>query len=74
MGLKRDMVGRVMNIRIDSPALHRLIESARGLIFEKGLGVRATRIKNLLDPKSLLPIRVCSLSLPFSLELTQVFL
>lgn len=59
MGLKRDMNGRVMNIRIDSPALHRLVETAQVFIFEKGLGVRAARIKRLLDPKSLLPLRVC---------------
>lgn len=72
MGLKRDMTGRVMNIRIDSPAVHRLIEAARVLIFEKGLGVRATRIKNLLDPKSLLPMRVCFFSC-FLFFLTDLF-
>lgn len=68
MGLKRDMSGRVMNIRIDTPAVHRLIDTAREFIFENGLGVRAARIKRLLDPKSLLPIRVCfpPLSFPFS--------
>lgn len=59
LGLKRDMSNRVIKIRIDTPAIQRLIEISRGWIFEKGLGVQSTAVKNKLDPISLLPIRVC---------------
>lgn len=62
IGMKRDMKNRVIHMRIDNSTTHRLIESARRLIFERGYGVRSVYIQDKLDSISVMPIRV---SFPF---------
>lgn len=59
LGSKRDMQDRVKLKRVDDEARREKIESARKLIFEKGISLGSKRITDILGAKSLVPTRVC---------------
>ena len=66
MGMKSDMNTRERE-RVDDIQRQQNIETARTLIFDKGLSVGSDRIKTLLDDRSLVPTRV-SLMVPYWLH------
>jgi hypothetical protein len=49
---------RRQHIRLDNDHRQRNVELAREFIFEKGLGIKSTRVEGLLESKSYTPTRV----------------
>ena len=64
IGSKSDTRDRLKLVRVDSESRHHRVESARRLLFEKGVNITSTQIKNILDEESLTPTRVCFKFLP----------
>ena len=57
---------RCQHIRLDDDHRQNNVELARKLIFEKGLGIKSTRVEGLLDSKSYTPTRVCNFFIYFT--------
>jgi hypothetical protein len=57
-GSKADLARREKLLRIDDGPRQFDIESARKLIYTKGVRINSKRIAAILDPKSLVPTRV----------------
>jgi hypothetical protein len=58
MGTRRDMKRRLRRMRKDDSILRREVDDARVLIFQSGISVDGTRVKDILNGKSLAPTRV----------------
>jgi hypothetical protein len=58
MGTKPDMHNREVTVRVDDNARQWSIKRARQLIFQMGARINGKRIRNILDPQSLVPTRV----------------
>jgi hypothetical protein len=58
MGTKRDMKCRIRHMRKDDGKHHREVEDAGRLIFQLGVPVDGSRVKNILNDESLVPTRV----------------
>jgi hypothetical protein len=58
IGSKSDTRDRLRLIRVDSESRRDAVDSARRLLFEKGVNITSTRIKNILDEESLTATRV----------------
>jgi hypothetical protein len=59
IGSKSDSRDRFKLIRVDSERRHNAVETARKLLFDKGVDITSDRIKYFLDKESLTPTRVC---------------
>ena len=59
IGSKSDTRDRLKLVRVDSDSRRDAVDSARRLLFEKGVNITSTRIKDILDGESLTPTRVC---------------
>jgi hypothetical protein len=60
IGMKRDFKRRETKIRVDDDRRRMLVETARGMLYEKGIRPNAKSILNLLASRSLTPTRVSS--------------
>jgi hypothetical protein len=70
IGSKSDARDRLKLVRVDSESRRYAVESARRLLFVKGVNITSSRIKDILDGESLTPTRVCFI---FLLTLTISF-
>lgn len=59
IGSKSDTQDRLKLVRFDSENRRNAVDSARRLLFNNGVNVTSTRIKDILDEDSLTPTRVC---------------
>ena len=59
IGSKSDTKDRLKLVRVDSESRRKAVDSARKLLFEKGVNITSTRIKGILDGESLTATRVC---------------
>lgn len=59
MGYIRDLARRVKLLRVWSTPLHAMINTARGFIYQLGLGTVSTAVQTLLKPESWTPTVVC---------------
>jgi hypothetical protein len=50
---------RRMHLRIDDEHRREKVETARSFIFEKGLGVKSSKVESRLKDESYTPTRVC---------------
>ena len=55
IGSKSDTRDRLKLVRVDSDSRRDAVDSARRLLFEKGVNITSTRIKDILDGESLTP-------------------
>jgi hypothetical protein len=60
LGTKRDFKRRETKIRVDDDRRRMLVETAREMLYEKGVRPSAKAISNLLASRSLTPTRVSS--------------
>jgi hypothetical protein len=58
LGLDSDRQTRVLHQRKNHPQLRKVIDSARKLIYVKGLGVKSAAVERGLRPLSLVPTKV----------------
>ena len=59
IGSKSDMRDRLKLVRVDSDTRRNTVDLARKLLFEKGVNITSTRIKDILEKGSLTLTRVC---------------
>jgi len=64
LGTRRDLKRRETKKRVDDSRRRMLVETAREMIYTKGVRPGAKSISNLLQSRSLVPTRVSDFDLP----------